>query len=104
MPRPAAISPSGAPTPQKAVITIRQLATHTSGLEDAEITPENLMELRAEGIEINDKHMDLPGWKGQFWRKDPDPFTVSRDQTPVLTTRAPSSPTAIQEWQCFLMP
>lgn len=70
---------------RKAVITIRQLVTHTSGLEDAEITPERLLELKAEGIEINDSHMDLPGWKGQFWRKDPDPFTVSRDYAQVLT-------------------
>ncbi len=72
--------------PQKAVITIRQLVTHTSGLEDAEITTEKLRELQTRGFTINDNHMDLPGWKGQFWRKDPDPFTVSRDQTPVLTT------------------
>lgn len=71
---------------KKSVITIRQLATHTSGLEDAEVTPAELMKLRSEGVQIKDLHMDLPGWKGQFWRKDPDPFTVSRDHAPVLTT------------------
>ena len=71
---------------KKALITIRQLATHTSGLEDATVTPEELLELKAEGIEIKDSHMDLPGWKGQFWRKDPDPFTVSRDHALVRTT------------------
>ncbi len=80
MPRHADIYRNGAWTQR------RQLATHTSGLEDAEITPAELAKLRAEGFKINDPHMDLPGWKGQFWRKDPDPFSVSRDHTPVLTT------------------
>lgn len=69
----------------KAVITVRQLATHTSGLEDAEISDEELQRLRAEGMVINDLHMDLPGWKGQFWKKDPDPFSVARDHTPVIS-------------------
>jgi len=54
------------------MITVRQLATHTSGIEDAE----------EDGI----PHMELPGWKGKFWRKDPDPFTVARDSARVLTT------------------
>lgn len=56
----------------KSMITIRQLAGHTSGMEDAEVT----------GLHA---HMDLPGWKGQFWRKDPDPFSVSRDQALILS-------------------
>ncbi len=71
---------------KKALITIRQLATHTSGLEDAEISDEELQRLRAEGLEINHLHMDLPGWKGRFWRQDPDPFTVSRDHAEVIAT------------------
>ena len=54
------------------MITVRQLATHTSGIEDAE--------------ENNIPHMELPGWKGKFWRKDPDPFTVSRDSSRVMST------------------
>lgn len=29
-------------------------------------------------------HKDLKGWKGQFWRQTPDPFSVSRDSTKVL--------------------
>jgi CubicO group peptidase (beta-lactamase class C family) len=28
--------------------------------------------------------MSLPGWKGAFWRQDPDPFTLARDQAPVI--------------------
>jgi CubicO group peptidase (beta-lactamase class C family) len=55
---------------QKSKITIRQLATHSSGIEDAE--------------QDNIGHMKLPGWKGQFWRQDPDPFTISRDDAPVI--------------------
>jgi len=30
--------------------------------------------------------MELPGWKGGFWRKDPDPFMLSRDQAPIVFT------------------
>ena len=71
---------------KKAVITIRQLATHTSGMEDAEITAQELSALREKGLEISDPHTDLPGWKGRFWRKDPDPFSVSRDQALIVTT------------------
>jgi len=33
-----------------------------------------------------DRHMDIPGWKGNFWRKDPDPFTMARDMAPVIFT------------------
>ncbi|MGH2371026.1 MAG: serine hydrolase domain-containing protein, partial [Chloroflexota bacterium] len=40
-----------------------------SGLEDAE--------------EEGRPHMELPGWKGRFWRREPDPFTISRDEAPV---------------------
>jgi len=54
--------------PRKSQITLRHLATHTSGLEDAR--PKN-----------------KGGWKQTFWeRRDPpnDPFTLARDQTPLL--------------------
>ena len=64
-------------------ITIRQLATHTSGLEDAEVPEEQQQKMLAKGLH---PHMDLPGWKGQFWRKSPDPFSVSRDEAPVIFT------------------
>jgi CubicO group peptidase (beta-lactamase class C family) len=65
---------------QKSKITIRHLATHTSGLEDAEASPEEKVLMEKKKL---DRHMDLPGWKGQFWRQQPDPFTVARDSAEV---------------------
>jgi CubicO group peptidase (beta-lactamase class C family) len=59
--------------PQKSKITIRQLGSHTSGLEDSSV----------EGL----SHTNEPGWKGEFWKRlDPpnDPFTISREKTPVV--------------------
>ena len=56
--------------PQKNLITIRQLATHTSGIEDAE----------QDGLD----HMQLPGWKGAFWKMTPDPFSIAIHQAPVI--------------------
>ncbi|MCD6350954.1 MAG: serine hydrolase [Armatimonadetes bacterium] len=56
--------------PLKSRITIRHLATHTSGLEDAK-----------EGDVPHDK---LPGWKGRFWRRKENPLVIARDETPVL--------------------
>lgn len=57
--------------PAKAKITIAQLATHTSGLDDAE----------EQGV----PHDKLTGWKGEFWRREPtDPFTLARDATPLV--------------------
>lgn len=56
----------------KRSITIAQLGSHTSGLEDAD----------QEGV----PHDKLPGWMGEFWRRDPppgDPFTISRDRAPL---------------------
>ena len=55
----------------RAGITVGQLATHTSGLEDAE--------------EAGLPHDQLPGWKGRFWRRDPDPFTIARDEARMVT-------------------
>ena len=72
--------------PDKSKITIRHLATHSSGIEDSEVSEKDLAEAEAKGIEIKDKHMDIPGWKGNFWRQDPDPFTMSRDFAPVIFT------------------
>lgn len=57
---------------RKSQITLRQLGSHTSGIEDAE-----------EGGLPHDK---LTGWKGDFWkRRDPphDPFSISRDLAPI---------------------
>ena len=65
--------PSWAGDPIKSKITIRQLATHTSGIEDAE----------ADDL----SHEKLSGWKGDFWKREApprDPFTLARDTAPVL--------------------
>ncbi|HTS30203.1 MAG TPA: serine hydrolase [Bryobacteraceae bacterium] len=56
--------------PLKSKITIRQLATHTSGIEDAE--------------QDDLPHDRLQGWKGDFWRRMPDPFSIAVRQAPVL--------------------
>jgi CubicO group peptidase (beta-lactamase class C family) len=56
--------------PKKSKILIRHLATHSSGIEDAE--------------EGGKPHDQLTGWKGAFWKRVPDPFTIARDQTPVV--------------------
>uniref|UniRef100_Q026T7 Beta-lactamase n=1 Tax=Solibacter usitatus (strain Ellin6076) TaxID=234267 RepID=Q026T7_SOLUE len=58
--------------PLKSKITIRQLATHTSGIEDAE--------------QDDIAHEKLPGWKGDFWKRTPDPFSIALHQAPVLFT------------------
>ncbi len=70
--------------PLKSKITIRELATHSSGIEDAELSEMDIRDAKSHGIVIKDKHMDIPGWKGNFWRKDPDPFTMARDKAPVI--------------------
>ena len=56
--------------PKRAAITIRQLALHHSGIEDAE----------ADGR----PHKELTGWKGAFWRREPDPFSIALEQAPVI--------------------
>jgi CubicO group peptidase (beta-lactamase class C family) len=56
--------------PLKSRITIRQLATHTSGLEDAE--------------EGGKPHAELTGWKGDFWKRKPSPFWIAIHETPVI--------------------
>lgn len=56
--------------PLKSKITIRQLASHSSGISDAE--------------QDSIPHAKLPGWKGAFWRRDPDPFSIAVRDAPVL--------------------
>ena len=59
--------------PNKSTIKVNQLATHTSGLDDA--------------TEGDIPHDQLTGWKGDFWKLLPepsDPFTLSRDNDPVI--------------------
>lgn len=55
---------------RKSKITIRQLATHTSGIEDAE--------------QDSIPHERLPGWKGAFWKREPDPFSIALRDAPVI--------------------
>jgi len=78
--------PSWKNDPLKSMITIRHLATHSSGIEDAEVNGKEAAEYKEKGITIKDRHMDIPGWKGNFWRQKPDPFTISRDSAPVIFT------------------
>jgi hypothetical protein len=46
------------------------LATHSSGIEDAE--------------QGDIAHDQLPGWKGDFWKRAPDPFSIAVHLAPVL--------------------
>jgi len=55
---------------EKSKITIRHLTTHSSGIEDAE--------------EDNLSHDQLTGWKGDFWKQEPDPFSIAKDQAPII--------------------
>ena len=59
--------------PLKSKITIRHLATHSSGIEDAE--------------ENRKPHNQLTGWKGDFRKRTPDPFTIAIHQAPVVLNR-----------------
>src|SRR5262245_49911676 len=71
--------PSWAGIPLKSEIRIRDLGSHTSGIENAE----------ANGLP---RHR-LTGWKGDFWKRlavPNDPFTISRDKAPVLFTAGTS--------------
>jgi CubicO group peptidase (beta-lactamase class C family) len=70
--------------PLRSKITIRHLATHSSGVEDAELSQADIEKARIEGREVSDDHMALPTWKGGFWRKEPDPFSLSRDEAPIV--------------------
>lgn len=72
--------------PIKSRITIRQLASHSSGIEDAELSDREIAEAKAQDRKISGSHMDMLGWKGDFWRKNPDPFTIARDEAPVVFT------------------
>jgi len=55
---------------RKSKITIRELATHTSGISDAE--------------QDDIPHEQLTGWKGDFWKRKPDPFSIALRLAPVL--------------------
>jgi CubicO group peptidase (beta-lactamase class C family) len=78
--------PQWAGDPVRSKITIRHLATHSAGIEDAEASEQDRLAARLRGVTLTTEHMSLPGWKGGFWRQDPDPFTLARDQAPVIFT------------------
>jgi CubicO group peptidase (beta-lactamase class C family) len=66
----------------KSQITIRQLGSHSSGIQDA---------WNAEESEAGVDKEDFPGWQGAFWRwrkREPgqpdDAFTLARDAAPVI--------------------
>jgi CubicO group peptidase (beta-lactamase class C family) len=59
--------------PVRSRITIRHLATHTSGLSDASYA--------ALAADPGDPGR---GWEAAFWKREPDPFTISRDRAPIL--------------------
>lgn len=68
--RAAKYIPAWRDDPLKSRITIQQLATHCSGIQDAEHEDVG--------------HMELPGWMGKFWRRQPDPFSVAIHEAPVI--------------------
>lgn len=78
--------------PLKSKITVGHLATHSSGLEDAELSLKDREDSVQGGRTLTGHHMALPGWKGQFWRGtrsrptpgEADPVTVARDAAPVV--------------------
>jgi CubicO group peptidase (beta-lactamase class C family) len=49
--------------PLRREITVGQLASHSSGLQDAE----------QEGL----SHSELTGWRGEFWKRSPNPILTS---------------------------
>ena len=65
--------------PARSSITIRHLATHSSGVENASET-RDLGRGRARAQNLR----ELPGWKGAFWRHEPNPFTIARDDAPLI--------------------
>ena len=56
--------------PLRKKITVRHLATHSSGIENAE-TP-------------GKTHFEQTGWKLRFWSQEPDPFSMAVRQAPVI--------------------
>ena len=66
----AKYTPAWRSDPLKSKITIRHLAQHTSGIEDAE--------------EGGKPHDQLTGWKGDFWKRKPDPISIAIQRAPAI--------------------
>ena len=62
--------PSWSADPLRSRITIRHLATHSSGLEGTP-GPREAKSL-------------IGSWKREFWQRDQNPFRIARDEVPVL--------------------
>ena len=71
--------------PVKSRITVRHLATHMSGIEDAELSKAEAEAIQARGDVPDAGHMALPGWKGRFWNRVPELFVLARDRAPVIS-------------------
>ena len=70
----------------KSRITIRELGSHTSGLDDAEENVPMAANPPPGSMQRTVPHDKLTGWKGDFWKRLPvphDPFTISRDVVPM---------------------
>jgi CubicO group peptidase (beta-lactamase class C family) len=69
--------------PQKSRITIRHLATHTSGIKDAMVYTEAE---RIAGVPGSDLE-EAPGWEGEFWqnRGNERAFLLARDSAQVIS-------------------
>jgi CubicO group peptidase (beta-lactamase class C family) len=65
--------------PRRNKITIRQLGSHSSGIQDSTTgkTPKT-----------TSAHVALPGWQGEWWKASMEPgrdaFTISRDVAPIV--------------------
>jgi len=57
--------------PLRSRITIRHLATHSSGIEPAETDGKS--------------HEELTGWKAAFWKRGPELFGIALNEAPVVS-------------------
>jgi CubicO group peptidase (beta-lactamase class C family) len=69
--------------PQKSKITIRHLATHTSGIKDAMVYTEKDRIVGVPGSDLE----EAPGWEGEFWqnRGNERAFLLARDAAQVIS-------------------
>ena len=66
----------------KSKITIRQLATHTSGMEDASVSEILKTKMKEKGLKDKEDYTD---WKRHFWSQELDPFLMARDSAPIIS-------------------
>jgi CubicO group peptidase (beta-lactamase class C family) len=74
--------------PARSKITLRELGSHSSGLDDAEEDePAAAGQAQPDALRRSIPHEKLTGWKGDFWKRLPvphDPFTIARDVVPIV--------------------